>query len=463
MLNGPWEFAADPEGIGRARKWARNLPDHARATVVPGCWNHEPGFEDYRGIVWYQSQFTTWGPRVAIYIHDRRSPRSVYVDGEPVADQLDAASMDQPIVTELRPGVHSLVIETEGRHSSFGASSPLGGIRGPVEVVEVGNTWIRDVRVRTDADDGDRNIGLTIRLQPPSPRSARTRLVVSIDGRAVWDQAVIATARTPIQIAPIRADDLPLWELDAPVLATLEVRTDDDLVTLPIAHRTIRREGPGVILNGRRILIRAVHYRPYHPDWGDALPFPLIQRDIGMIRDLDFNAICLPFEDAGAATLDLCDSLGILALLDQPNPAIPRLLKPAVGTPSNTIESTDSTYHGPLHPSQVAASELPAADPFASPRSSPPLDIVDLQRTTPTNSVAAHYDPGYLVEDAILAAVHHSCAGYRVDGFLPPSRERPSTLAQAASSVVDHYRNRTSITDAVRRANGLCRCRCLTP
>ena len=42
-LDGQWRYCIDPDGVGQARGYAQALPQDAPRTIIPSCWQNEPG------------------------------------------------------------------------------------------------------------------------------------------------------------------------------------------------------------------------------------------------------------------------------------------------------------------------------------------------------------------------------------------------------------------------------------
>ena len=63
-LNGLWQFALDPDGVGRTARWFAGPLADAREMAVPASFNDiaaDAAVRDYFGDVWYQR--TVWVPR----------------------------------------------------------------------------------------------------------------------------------------------------------------------------------------------------------------------------------------------------------------------------------------------------------------------------------------------------------------------------------------------------------------
>ena len=51
-----WVIATDPDDLGRAEEWFRQVRDGAEPTVVPSIIQQT--FPDYHGVAWYWNRFT---------------------------------------------------------------------------------------------------------------------------------------------------------------------------------------------------------------------------------------------------------------------------------------------------------------------------------------------------------------------------------------------------------------------
>lgn len=111
-----------------------------------------------------------------------------------------------------------------------------------------------------------------------------------------------------------------LWTAETPHLYTLRVSLRERDVTLHtadvrIGFRTFEvRDGVGLFLNGRRILLKGVNRHSFRPETGRSLTREDCYQDARMIRSLNMNAVRMSHYPPDEAFLEACDELGLYVL-----------------------------------------------------------------------------------------------------------------------------------------------------
>jgi hypothetical protein len=87
---------------------------------------------------------------------------------------------------------------------------------------------------------------------------------------------------------------------------------------VPYGMRSVALRGGDILLNGKRLVVRAVAWYEQHPDWGTSIPHEDRERDVIQIKHLGANTIRFVGHPPDPAMLDLCDRYGLLAMEDLP-------------------------------------------------------------------------------------------------------------------------------------------------
>lgn len=121
-----------------------------------------------------------------------------------------------------------------------------------------------------------------------------------------------------------------LWSPNHPDLYSVRVFVVDPVSKLVIDemrnHFGIRKldvSGGNVVLNGEKITLLGVNWYEDHEEYGSALTYSQMERDIIMIKNLGANAVRFGYHPPHPFMLDLCDRYGLLALEEIPAKDVP--------------------------------------------------------------------------------------------------------------------------------------------
>ena len=83
--------------------------------------------------------------------------------------------------------------------------------------------------------------------------------------------------------------------------------------------RTIEvRRNDGVYINGQKIMFKGVNRHSFRPESGRTLSYEKNVEDVNIIREMNMNAVRLSHYPADPEFLDICDSLGLYVINEQP-------------------------------------------------------------------------------------------------------------------------------------------------
>ncbi len=133
----------------------------------------------------------------------------------------------------------------------------------------------------------------------------------------------IATASAPaaaeVALAMDGLDGITLWDLDSPVLYTLDLTLGDDTVTHTFGFRAAEFTPEGFRLNGRPLKLRGLNRHQSFPYAGYALGRAAQERDAEILkRELHVNIVRTSHYPQSPYFLDACDRLGLLVLEEIP-------------------------------------------------------------------------------------------------------------------------------------------------
>ena len=110
------------------------------------------------------------------------------------------------------------------------------------------------------------------------------------------------------------------WTAETPNLYNVEVRLKRGgeilhTYTQRFGFRTFEvRDGDGLYLNGRKIILKGVNRHSFWPDSGRCLSEKVHRLDIETIKDMNGNAVRMSHYPPDVEFLDLCDELGLYVL-----------------------------------------------------------------------------------------------------------------------------------------------------
>jgi len=110
------------------------------------------------------------------------------------------------------------------------------------------------------------------------------------------------------------------WTAETPSLYRVEVQLKRDNALLHqftqrFGFRTFKvREGDGLYLNGKKIILKGVNRHSFWPDSGRCLSAAVHRLDINTIKEMNGNAVRMSHYPPDAEFLDLCDELGLYVL-----------------------------------------------------------------------------------------------------------------------------------------------------
>lgn len=325
VLDGIWKFKLDAAQIGCTEEWYKEFPSDAVEAVVPSCWNNEFGLYDYEGVAWYATEFSSESEIIKLAFHAVTGQAEVYVDGIHLGGHYGGFTGFDFTVENLQKGLHSLVVRVDNTHGSN--TIPLarvdwfhyGGIYRSVELFELDLAWVNSLRVDYTLDLIEKSAAVTV----TSAISAQGGYKEDVTVCAYLDNTLIAsqTAVFPYGDVTLNCgslENLKLWDVNTPELYRVTVKifkADGSLLddmSERIGFRSIKAEKSKIYLNGRELYLKGVNRHEDHPDWGFAMPFKLMKKDIDIIKNMGCNTIRCSHYPNSETFLDYCDQCGIL-------------------------------------------------------------------------------------------------------------------------------------------------------
>ncbi len=338
-LDGLWDFATDPDGIGRDEGWWRADLPGAVPMPVPSSYNDvlaDQAVHDHVGDVWYQRTVFVprgWaGQRVILRFDAATHRAAVWVDDALVAeheggytpfeaDITDLVRLDEGLrVTvvvnneltwhSLPPGTVELMPDGQRRQRQYHDFFNYAGLHRSVWLCSTPPSYVSDLTVTTDLNG---NAGIVHYSTEVSNQENATVRVELRD--ASGDLVADATGDD----GDLQVPDAHLWAPRNAYLYELQVDllegdTLVDRYVQPVGIRTIRVDGTRFLINNESFYFRGfgkhedlnVHGRG-HDDTAMVHDFSLL----GWLGANSFRTSHYPYAEE---VLDLADRLGIVVI-----------------------------------------------------------------------------------------------------------------------------------------------------
>ncbi len=374
-LNGHWLRIADPDDSGISCGFYK--PDFDRSdwepVSIPENW-HLMGLENYTGVVWYASElkFEENAPGLTPWLrfHGIDYFADVWVDGihcashegyfqpfefpipqgekirnpkSTVCNHIVIVRVDSPreMPGERWPYKKRLIKGVLNHHDArpgswdlqHGQDGNTGGIWNDVEMLWRADTWIQHIRMvsmkiredaalvvfRTDVCSAGHNplpARLRWEIEPPSESKGRTitasQEVILVPGMQSFTQTVHIP--DPQLWYSYDAGKQPLYRLRLSLVLTGDA-TAADSAEMNVGMRTVRLDENSVFyLNGRRLFLRGTNVIP--TQWLSTYSKEKIERDIGLLREVNINIVRVHAHITHPDFYDACDRAGILVWQD---------------------------------------------------------------------------------------------------------------------------------------------------
>lgn len=344
-LDGFWYFSADKDNVGLAQGWAEGLKGDVRTIAVPASWNEQLNdLFNFHGKGWYERDIfvPAWYADKAVYLRcgSVSGRATVFVNGAKVFEHVGTAlpfeadisaclrfDQENKIViladSTLDPWSlpPALLAENEGRVGFFncypGVSYdffPFGGVQRSVYLYATAKTRIEDVVIRTDVQGDTAVVSFDVALSASVSGSIRVKsdaqvVTLPVSGRNVSGSLTINNPR--------------LWDIGQPELYTLDVSlmngdTVVDAYQETYGIRTVKVEGDQFLLNGKPVFFKGFGK---HEDFfviGKGFNHALTVKDFYLLDWIGANSFRTSHYPYDERIIDYADRHGILIIDETP-------------------------------------------------------------------------------------------------------------------------------------------------
>jgi beta-galactosidase len=317
-VNIPYPFPPNPPLIPHEYS---PVGSYRRDFIVPGKWREGQVFIHFAGV---KSAFYLW------------------INGKKVGySQGSMTPAEFNISNYITPGKNVLAVEvyrwSDGSYLECQDMWRLSGIYRDVFLFATPNLHLRDFWVKSDLDKNYRNA--TLMLEPVlrnygKKKSAGHFLEVFLydrNGRLVTGKPIMKQKIAALQAGTEKTYSLKAsipnphkWTAETPYLynVVLSLRDKQNRIVevegCRFGFRKIEMKGGQLLVNGKAILIKGVNRHEHDPDFGRAVPFQRMVKDIQLLKQNNINAVRSSHYPDHPDWLDLCDRHG-LYLIDEAN------------------------------------------------------------------------------------------------------------------------------------------------
>ncbi len=303
-LDGLWKFkAVDSDEV------LNSIPKDAVDMYVPSCWNFKLGLLEYQGLAWYFKKITANSENILLTFGAVSGTARVYLDGTLLGSHYGSYT-EFSVTATVSKGEHLLGVLIDNK-SDFETIPKIdadwyryGGIFRGVELAEIEDIWISRHKISYSIEKSSAKVIVETETQSFSGNTPE-ELSVKFDGKVVY------SGKYSNQIE-FDVNDIKLWDVFEPNLYFVEISADKDDIIDRIGFRTIEAKNRKFLINGKEIEIKGVNHHEDWPDFGHAVPYQLMERDIDIIKDLGCNFIRGSHYPNSRAFLDYLDQNGLM-------------------------------------------------------------------------------------------------------------------------------------------------------
>lgn len=200
---------------------------------------------------------------------------------------------------------------------------PFGGIYRPVSLEAEPPQFIERVAIDAQASGA---FAMDVYLNGVTNHSTLEAQIINTNGENVGDPFTVDWNGTTNDAGDLVAhvtgqtDSPRLWSAEYPNLYTVEVRLKQNgeiihRIKQRFGFRTFEvRDGDGLYLNGKRVVLRGVDRHSFWPESGRTLSEAVQKLDTGLMKDANINAVRMSHYPPDAQFLDACDEVGLYVL-----------------------------------------------------------------------------------------------------------------------------------------------------
>lgn len=345
-LNGSWHYIVDPYQTGyynyRYQPYDQMDPNNTSAFFnnyhpknalelveydfdkspilsVPGDWNSQKDeLLYYEGTIWYKKSFQYQKSmdtnRVFLYFGASNYFTEVYLNGKKLGVHKGGFTPFNFEVTNIvQMGDNHVVVKVDNTRRKDAIPTintdwwNYGGITRDVKLIEEPAVFLEDYSLTLETYNPNNIVG---ELQL-NGMEKETKVSVSIPELKL-SKNVVTDKQGKAQFSFI-SKRIKYWSPEEPKLYDVEFRTDFQLLKDQIGFRTIRTEGPNILLNGQSIFLRGICIHEENgPRGGRAFSESDALLSLTMAKELGCNYVRLAHYPHNEHIIRMADRMGLM-------------------------------------------------------------------------------------------------------------------------------------------------------
>ena len=294
-------------------------------------YGHEKNKHDEHGLYKYQfATDKTWSNKqIELVFAGVMTDAEVKINGKPVGPihQGGFYEFSYNITDFLKPnGKNILEVEVSkmsadssvNRAEREGDFWVFGGIYRPVYLKILPQTFIERVAIDAKADG---KFHMDVFSENLAKGDQLVAQVKSLSGEKINLPFSVKVENSTDKISLSQSFTKPqTWNPESPKLYKVELsilRNGKIIHTIQqrFGFRTIEvRKGDGIYVNNTKVILKGVDRHSFWPESGRTLSRAIHLMDIGLMKDMNMNAVRMSHYPPDVEFLDLCDSLGLFVL-----------------------------------------------------------------------------------------------------------------------------------------------------
>ncbi len=297
--------------------------DTSPTIEVPGDWNHQDDrLEFYEGTVWYRKKFeyskSDASNRVFLHFGAVNYYTKVFLNGEKLGEHTGGFTPFQFEVTNLLKDENSVVLYVNNERVPEGIPTVntdwynYGGITRDVLLIETPGEFITDYLIQLNPDDANQIKGYI----QSNVGSSSFDVNISIPELGISEDFSLRNGNVDIEFEINNAE---YWSPENPKLYEVHISTDEEVIKDHIGFRTIKADGPDILLNGDFIFLRGISIHEENPfrvsrAWSEADADLLL----GWAKDLGCNFVRLAHYPHNEYMIKKANEMGLMVWEEVP-------------------------------------------------------------------------------------------------------------------------------------------------